>query len=84
MRFRLHGFRLINKASIAASTTGCIRTMSDQRITILMLSLHGLVRGHDLELGRDADTGGQITYVVELARALGRHAAGRTTDALNR
>lgn len=38
---------------------------------ILMLSLHGLIRGHDLELGRDADTGGQTKYVVDLARALG-------------
>jgi len=35
-----------------------------------MFSLHGLIRGHDLELGRDADTGGQTKYVVELARAL--------------
>lgn len=38
---------------------------------IVLLSIHGLVRGHDLELGRDADTGGQVKYVVELARALG-------------
>src|SRR5690606_19133888 len=35
-----------------------------------MISPHGLIRGHDLELGRDADTGGQTKYVVELARAL--------------
>ncbi|WP_240754614.1 HAD-IIB family hydrolase [Parasulfuritortus cantonensis] len=35
-----------------------------------MLSIHGLIRSHDLELGRDADTGGQTLYVVELARAL--------------
>lgn len=38
---------------------------------IQMFSLHGLIRGRDLELGRDADTGGQTKYVVELARALG-------------
>jgi sucrose-phosphate synthase len=37
---------------------------------ILLLSIHGLIRGHDLELGRDADTGGQTLYVVDLARAL--------------
>jgi len=37
---------------------------------ILLLSIHGLIRGHELELGRDADTGGQILYVVDLARAL--------------
>jgi len=38
---------------------------------IVLISLHGLIRGHDLELGRDADTGGQTKYVVELARAMG-------------
>lgn len=38
---------------------------------ILLLSIHGLIRGRDLELGRDADTGGQTKYVVDLARALG-------------
>ena len=40
---------------------------------ILHLHLHGLFRGHDLELGRDADTGGQTNYVLELAKALGQH-----------
>lgn len=39
-------------------------------LNILLISVHGLIRGHDLELGRDADTGGQTLYVVELARAL--------------
>lgn len=37
---------------------------------IHLFSLHGLFRGKDLEIGRDADNGGQITYVMELARAL--------------
>jgi sucrose-phosphate synthase len=37
---------------------------------IQMFSLHGLLRAENLELGRDADTGGQIKYVVELAREL--------------
>jgi sucrose-phosphate synthase len=45
-----------------------------QPLYIVLISVHGLVRGHDLELGRDADTGGQIKYVVELARALGERA----------
>lgn len=40
---------------------------------IMMFSVHGLVRGRDLELGRDADTGGQIKYVVELCEALADH-----------
>jgi sucrose-phosphate synthase len=37
---------------------------------ILLLSIHGLIRSHELELGRDADTGGQTLYVVDLAKAL--------------
>jgi sucrose-phosphate synthase len=37
---------------------------------LLLISIHGLIRRHDLELGRDADTGGQTKYVVDLARSL--------------
>ena len=37
---------------------------------LLLISIHGLIRGHDLELGRDADTGGQTKYVLDLARSL--------------
>lgn len=37
---------------------------------LLLISIHGLIRGHDLELGRDADTGGQTKYVVDLSKAL--------------
>lgn len=44
--------------------------MKGQPLYIVLISVHGLIRGHDLELGRDADTGGQTLYVVELARAL--------------
>jgi sucrose-phosphate synthase len=39
-------------------------------LQLLHLHLHGLFRGRDLELGRDADTGGQTTYVLELIRSL--------------
>jgi sucrose-phosphate synthase len=46
-------------------------TSSEPKLYLLLISVHGLIRGHDLELGRDADTGGQTLYVVELARALG-------------
>lgn len=52
---------------------------------VLSLSVHGLVRGRDIELGRDADTGGQVLYVVDQARALARHAGvGRVTLATRR
>lgn len=37
---------------------------------IQLFSLHGLIRGQSQELGRDADTGGQVKYVLELSRAL--------------
>ncbi|SFI14216.1 HAD-IIB family hydrolase [Planctomicrobium piriforme] len=37
-----------------------------------LISLHGLVRGQCIEMGRDADTGGQVRYVIDLARQLAR------------
>jgi len=45
-------------------------TTANETLYIALLSIHGLIRGQDLELGRDADTGGQTLYVVELAQAL--------------
>ncbi len=51
---------------------------------IALLSLHGLIRGHDLELGRDSDTGGQTKYVVELARALAAREDVRRVDLITR
>lgn len=42
----------------------------EKRLYVILISLHGLVRGENMELGRDSDTGGQVKYVVELARAL--------------
>lgn len=58
--------------------------MSGGGLYILMLSVHGLVRGRRLELGRDADTGGQVTYVVELARALARNPAVERVELVTR
>jgi len=51
---------------------------------IQLISVHGLVRSHDMELGRDADTGGQIKYVVELAKALAEHEEVERVDLLTR
>ena len=39
--------------------------MENEKRYIQMFSLHGLIRGSNLEMGRDADTGGQIKYVLE-------------------
>ena len=51
---------------------------------IVLVSIHGLIRGNDLELGRDADTGGQTKYVVELARALAESPGVARVDLLTR
>lgn len=57
---------------------------SQDGLYILLISIHGLIRGADLELGRDADTGGQILYVVELARALAEDPRVARVDLLTR
>jgi len=54
------------------------------KLYIVLISIHGLIRGHDLELGRDADTGGQTLYVTELARALAAHPDVECVDILTR
>lgn len=51
---------------------------------ILLISVHGLIRGSNLELGRDADTGGQTLYVVELAKSLSRHIEVEKVDLMTR
>jgi sucrose-phosphate synthase len=51
---------------------------------ILLLSIHGLIRGQELELGRDADTGGQTLYVVDLARALAERDDVHQVDLITR
>jgi sucrose-phosphate synthase len=51
---------------------------------LVLISIHGLIRGKNLELGRDDDTGGQSRYVVELARALGERDDVARVDLLTR
>lgn len=57
---------------------------ADDKRYLVLISIHGLIRGHDLELGRDADTGGQTKYVVDLARALGEHPGVAQVDLVTR
>ncbi|MCR9115481.1 MAG: glycosyltransferase [bacterium] len=45
---------------------------SQKKLNIALLSLHGLIRANEPELGRDADTGGQIKYVLEAAAELAK------------
>lgn len=61
--------------------------MSEQEsagLYLVLLSVHGLIRGHNTELGRDADTGGQVKYVIELARALAAHPDVERVDLITR
>ncbi|XVF29786.1 hypothetical protein REPUB_Repub16aG0001100 [Reevesia pubescens] len=55
-----------------------------KHLYIVLVSLHGLVRGENMELGRDSDTGGQVKYVVELARALANTKGVHRVDLLTR
>lgn len=59
--------------------------MSDgDGLYIVLISLHGLLRANNLELGRDSDTGGQIKYVVELGKTLAKSPAVQRIDILTR
>jgi len=50
----------------------------------LHISIHGLIRSNNLELGRDVDTGGQTKYVVDLVQALAQHKNVSQVDLLTR
>lgn len=54
------------------------------KLYIALVSVHGLIRGKNLELGKDADTGGQTLYVLELAEALAKHPAVDRVDLFTR
>ncbi len=51
---------------------------------LVHISIHGLIRGENLELGRDADTGGQCKYVLELVKSLSEHPSVGQVDLLTR
>ena len=57
---------------------------AEPKLYIALLSIHGLIRGQNLELGRDADTGGQTLYVVEFAQALAQHPDVGQVDLITR
>jgi sucrose-phosphate synthase len=44
----------------------------EPKLRFALLSLHGLIRSHEPELGRDPDTGGQVKYVLELGCELAK------------
>ena len=58
--------------------------MKKHKLYIQMFSIHGLIRSENMELGRDADTGGQINYVVELGKALSERSDVERIDLFTR
>lgn len=44
-----------------------------KKLRILLINIHGLLKGSGLEIGRDADNGGQTKYIFELAEFLSQH-----------
>ncbi len=56
----------------------------NRKSILVLISVHGLIRGNDLELGRDADTGGQTKYVVDLAKALANNENVSQVDLITR
>ena len=59
-------------------------SLSSEKRYLVLISIHGLIRGHDLELGRDADTGGQTKYVADLARSLAEYEDVAQVDLVTR
>ncbi len=66
------------------TSAGSLSPPGPQGLYVLSLTIHGLVRATDIELGRDADTGGQVSYVVDQARALARHPDVERVDVVTR
>jgi sucrose-phosphate synthase len=66
------------------TSTGSLSAPGPQGLYVLSLTIHGLVRATDIELGRDADTGGQVSYVVDQARALAQHPDVERVDVVTR
>jgi len=58
--------------------------MKKDGLYLMLFSIHGLIRGYNLELGRDADTGGQTKYVLELANALANRPEVAQVDLVTR
>ncbi len=66
------------------TSAGSISAPGTKQLYVLSLTVHGLVRATEIELGRDADTGGQVSYVVDQARALAHHPEVERVDVVTR
>jgi sucrose-phosphate synthase len=66
------------------TSAGSISAPGTRQLYVLSLTVHGLVRANHIELGRDADTGGQVSYVIDQARALALHPEVEQVDVITR
>ena len=66
------------------TSAGSVAAPGAKGLYVLSLTVHGLVRANEIELGRDADTGGQVSYVVDQARALAHHPGVDRVDVITR
>lgn len=73
-----------SSCSLASMETPLQIFNREKGLKISLISLHGLIRVENLELGRDADTGGQIIYVLELAKELALQPNVREVEVLTR
>lgn len=73
----------VTKKGVAEKADEAVPGKAGQ-LKVALISLHGLIRAREPELGRDADTGGQIKYVLELAQNLAAHANVREVELLTR
>ena len=58
--------------------------MKNNGLYIQMFSIHGLVRSENMQLGQDADTGGQIKYIIELCNELSQNRNVERVDLFTR
>jgi sucrose-phosphate synthase len=65
-------------------STASIASPGAGHLYVLSLTIHGLVRATEIELGRDPDTGGQVSYVVDQAKALAQHPRVDRVDVVTR
>ncbi len=57
---------------------------SNKGLYIQLFNIHGFLRGKDLELGIDTDTGGQTKYVLEFAKSLSEYDEVEKVEILTR
>lgn len=55
-----------------------------KKLRISLINVHGLLKGSSLEIGKDADNGGQTKYVYELAEFLSQHEDVEHVDVFTR